>query len=233
MSLLLRTSKDVGERIRIRRSVQENRHYTVVGRLLVLLFALEEMDAPLPTHGMFQESKLHKFWKSVRNPFIERGERPAERILRQAVEQAADDDPVFQRESIDWMQTGPRLALSDDAADLLLIDPVAHPPDLNDARTKPPILREQRYRDRTSKAFDNFLVLKPVRQILYRPASAASFALVDVQPDHKGNPMAFLIDPLRSEGHLIGGRFLPPHIPEAHTPAQVYDRWQEMQQRMR
>jgi len=117
----------------------------------------------------------------------------------------------------------PRLAISKDEQDLLILGPLAHPSDLcgdvNDRSqyektTLPgwevrggmkPKLWPQRYSDRTRLVIGEWLVIQPVVQILFYPRTGGQFGMIRPGAGPDGSQMAFLVNPKTKEGHFIGG----------------------------
>lgn len=144
------------------------------------------------------------------------------------------DYPVFCPNMLGWLEEPyPRLALSLDQQDLLVIGKVRQPSDwphptetvataLPGWQTRGGVMPRpipQRYSERTIEFIgkgngdgpdfsdpDTFFVLQPIEQILVKPHGATIFNFVrpGVGPD--ATSMAFLINPKTGEGHFIGGR---------------------------
>lgn len=131
------------------------------------------------------------------------------------------DYPVMYQNAIQWLEEPfPRIAVTKDEQDILILDPIPHPQDVNHPKEREVTTLEeykvyggtrpkpvpQRYRDRTNEEMGQFLVIRPVHQILFYTMglTSAKFLMPGVGPD--GSRMAFLIDPKRKEGHLVGGQ---------------------------
>ncbi|MGA8224012.1 MAG: hypothetical protein WB780_20350 [Candidatus Acidiferrales bacterium] len=131
------------------------------------------------------------------------------------------DYPVLNQNVIQWLdEPFPRIAVTKDEQDVLILDSVPHPHDVNHPTDRVatdlesyqvfggtrPALMPQRYRDRTVEEMGRFLVIRPIYQILFYALGLkeAKFLMPGVGPD--GSRMAFLIDPKTKEGHLVGGQ---------------------------
>jgi hypothetical protein len=128
---------------------------------------------------------------------------------------------------LQWLEEDPtlcpRLAISKDEQDLLIIGPLPQPSDLcgdvNDrSQYEPtklpgwevrggmrPKLWPQRYMDRTRLFLGEWLVIQPVSQILFYPRAGGQFGMIRPGAGPDGTQMAFLVDPKAKEGHFIGG----------------------------
>lgn len=217
MGLFVKSSLTYAQRLEARRWMERRRQFSVVGRLRVLFFDPEGMDLPDPKLEAETKSPFTEFWERVESWFRRTQNEVSAAELDQMVREAQDDDPVFQRNLLDWQSDGPKIGLSADAQELLLLGETPHPPTIVDGRARPFVEREQRYRDRTTVQFGDYLVIRPVLKIAYKPEGVASIALMDVQADWEGNHMAFFVNPGTKEAHLVGGRFLPPRIPTPHV----------------
>jgi hypothetical protein len=131
------------------------------------------------------------------------------------------DYPVMYQNSIQWLEEPfPRIAVTSDEQDVLILDEVPHPQDVNHPKERVETNLEafkvyggtmpkpvpQRYRDRTNEEMGRFLVIRPVYQILFYSMGlvSANFLMPGTGPD--GSRMAFMIDPKTKEGHFVGGQ---------------------------
>jgi hypothetical protein len=186
--LLIRSNGSFEQQLRRRRKLmRRNPDIVVIGKLYTISFEQRGMSLP-------------------------RQERPP---LYRNLLQWGDDSNL---ESDNW----PLLAVSKGRDDLLIMTSVPHPPDLPDTNhwaptdhpgwasrgAQRPVMYPQRYRDRTTTFFKDFLVIQPVDHILYKPMGDPTFAVLRCHTGFDGTKMAFLIDPNTGEGHFIGGRFL-------------------------
>ena len=145
----------------------------------------------------------------------------------------AVDYPVVNRNLLQWLEEDPRncprLAISKDEQDLLILGRLPQPPDLPGDVTdmsdyvdtdlpgwasrggRMPRRYPQRYSDRTRCVFgghDEWLVIQPVYQIMLYPFAGRQFQFVRPGPDPEGRLMSFMVNPKTQEAHFIGGSLL-------------------------
>ena len=205
----------MSRRIEHRRWAAEHRErYRMLGRLSMLVFESDAMDPPSREERPYRPYR--EFWTRV-TQWARADSETREVIEKAAAEELEADQPIFQRNLIDWLHSGPELAITRDGQDLLLIGAVPHPPTLLDTRALPAIERPQYYRDRTRLHHRNFYLIQPVVQVVYKPWGVASYGTFDIRTAPDGTQMAFLIDPVRGEGHLVGGSFWAPRVPQAES----------------
>lgn len=162
--------------------------------------------------------------------------RPLGRLLklffeRNDLERAIDSTPAEQRAllqmvSLDWLNSGPLVGVSNDSQDLLVCTAALHPPSLPDPNWTPaatavtykdglPIFQEpprveQCLRDRTNcitrgRDGEKWIVIQPVTQLLLNVPGG--LGQVKFRADFTGRHCTFLFDPRREEAHILFGRW--------------------------
>lgn len=110
---------------------------------------------------------------------------------------------------------GPRLAFSSSEKALLVLPPVGLLPKVSDPyyKRKPgemgdPRMIEQRWHERASGVWKNFVVIQPLAEIKFRPyGQGAKFGVFRPLTGNDGRKAAWLIDPFKQEAFIVGGRY--------------------------
>lgn len=183
--------------------------YRVVGRMIELRHELAK-DANAPQRAITDAMGLVMDWKHFHNgPVIGVDRTRTQLLVLSPVPKLPDiPDPTFEYAKF-VTHNGNRIPLTSIPADLRLTlkNADGSRPEGLDGENEAPRMLPQRYVDHASGTFGEYMVFRPLTQILYKMDGIVGMALIEFDQEAP-EKAAFLLNPATGKGYFVGGRFI-------------------------